>query len=167
MFKNLRIFISLMPIIALLLALAPETAPVLAQETIVFQAQSSQPVLISTDCPEGVEGVCFNFETSGAANIMGPATWTINVVQESFPVPCTEDTAEITLVGATGSIKFLASDTVCAGPSPLGFPFFGSGVWQITGGTGEFEGITGSGTGHVVIQPNGKHTTHLSGTVSH
>jgi hypothetical protein len=57
MFKNLRIFISLMPIIALLLALAPETAPVLAQETIVFQAQSSQPVLISTDCPEGVEGV--------------------------------------------------------------------------------------------------------------
>lgn len=167
MIKNLRIFISLMPIIALLLALAPRTAPVLAQETLVFQAQSNQPILVSTDCPEGVDGVCFNFEASGAANIMGPVTWTIHVVQESFPVPCTDDTAEITLVGATGSIKLLASDTVCAGPSPLGFPFFGSGVWQITGGTGEFEGITGSGTGQVVIQPNGKHTTHLSGTASH
>jgi hypothetical protein len=167
MIKNLRIFIRFMPIIALLMALTTSSTAVLAQETVTFQAQSNQTIFISTECPEGVEGLCFNFEASGAANIMGPVTWIIHVVQESFPEPCADATSEITLVGAKGSITLISSGPVCAGPSPLGFPFFGSGVWQITGGTGAFEGITGSGTGRLEIQPNGKNTVHLNGTVSY
>lgn len=167
MIKKLRIFISLMPIIALLLALAPGTAPVLAQETVVFQAQSNQPIFVSTECPEGVEAVCFNFEASGAANIMGPVSWTINVVQESLPPPCADGTSEITLAGATGTITLSTSEVICPSPTPFGFPFLSSANWEITGGTGEFSGITGSGTGRAVILPNGKNTVHFSGTVSY
>jgi hypothetical protein len=111
--------------------------------------------------------VCFNFEASAAANIMGPVSWTINVVQESLPPPCTKPTSEITLVGATGTITLSTSDVICPSPTPFGFPFLGSGDWVITGGTGEFSGITGSGTGRVVILPNGKSTVHFSGIVSY
>lgn len=165
---KLRNLVILVPIIAFLLVVAPGgTAPVLAQETVVFQAQSNQPIFVSMECPEGVEGVCFNFEASGAANIMGPVSWTINVVQESLPPPCVDETTEITLVGATGTITFFSSGTFCPGPTRFGFPFLGSSDWQITGGTGEFSGITGSGTGRALVLPNGKNTVHFSGTVSY
>lgn len=165
---NLRNLVILVPIVVFLLVVAPGgTAPALAQETVVFQAQSNQPIFVSAECPEGVEGVCFNFEASGAANIMGPVSWTINVVQESLPPPCTNVTSEITLVGATGTITLSTSEVVCPGPTPFGFPFLSSGDWEITGGTGEFSGITGSGTGRAVILPNGKNTVHFSGSVSY
>jgi hypothetical protein len=137
-------------------------APAVAQETTVFQAQLTQASLVSVSCEAGV--CVLVFQGSGAANIMGPITWTAQIVQDFTTSPCSEALAEITLVGATGSITVTDNaGFVCPSPSPSGG--FITSVWEVTGGTGEFSGISGSGTSRGPIGGGGP-VVHLSGTVS-
>ncbi len=168
---NFRILISILAFITvLLLTGASGPGQVLAMEARDLQAASNPTTVVSTECPEGVQGVCFTFVASGAVNIMGPASWTLHVIQDSFPTPssCAETTVEVTLVGSTGSITLFSDDAPgCPSPTPTGFPFHASGDWVITDGTGEFSDITGSGSLRAVILPNGKNVVHISGTVSY
>ena len=141
--------------------------PVLAQQTRELEAQ-----MLHFTPPEGpcVNGVC-NYVTygDGFTNLMGPVTVTVVFTWDFNTTPCsTLDPMEWTLVGATGSITISASGVICAPRGLDAFPQSFSGVGVITGGTGEFTGITGS----VTMQgPVGGHSTgpvlHMSGTVSY
>ena len=105
------------------------------------------------------------FVGSGTANIMGPVTVTITVMQDFSGDPCDPYTAEYTLVGATGSITFSdVAGWVCPSATRSGLPLTIQGVWNVTGGTGEFRGIIGSGNDQGTIAGNGPHV-HLSGIV--
>ncbi len=117
-----------------------------AQNFRAFEATAHQLTLTSP-------GV---FEGSGTVNIMGPVAVTIHVVQDFSGYPCDPYTAETTFVGANGSITI--SDTcgwVCPSATRSGFPFTIQGVWNITGGTGQFSGIIGSGADQGTITGNG------------
>jgi hypothetical protein len=105
------------------------------------------------------------FVGNGTVNIMGPVTVTIVVAQDFSGEPCDPYTAELTFVGATGTIT--TSDVagwVCPSATRSGFPFTIQGVWNVTGGTGEFSGITGNGADEGTIAGNGPHI-HLTGVV--
>ena len=146
-----------------MLALAG-AAPSLADESVSFRAQGNQISLVSQSCEAGVCDLVF--QGAGAANIMGPFTITVHAVQDFTVAPCNPFRAEYTLVGATGSIAIADVGTICPNSaSPTGFPFTISGTWEITGGTGEFSGITGNGTSQGKIGGNGP-VVHLSGALS-
>jgi hypothetical protein len=133
-------------------ALAPITAH--AQSLVALSGIINQSTLVSQTCNGGVCTAVF--EASGSVNIMGRVSWTITVVQDFNITPCNPAVAEATAVGATGSITL--SDTcgiVCPSATHFGFPFTISDVWNVTGGTGQFSGITGSGTGQGTIAGNG------------
>jgi len=106
------------------------------------------------------------FEGSGTVNIMGPITWTVNVTQDFNGYPCNPAVGtQYTLVGATGSITM--ADTcgaVCPSATKSGAPYTIETVWNVTGGTGAFSGIIGSGTNQGTITGNGPNL-HLSGIV--
>jgi hypothetical protein len=86
---------------------------------------------------------------------MGPISWTGTVVQDFNVTPCNTVQAEITVVGATGSITVSdACGIVCPGVG-VGSPNTIQSVWNMTGGTGEFTGITGSGTTQGTIDDQG------------
>ncbi len=133
-----------------------------AQSLVKFEATTHQLTLTSSVCNGDV---CeFVFEGRGTVNIMGPVTVTIDVVQDLSGYPCDPYTSEATFVGASGSITI--SDTagwVCPsahfnGPTTI------QGVWNITGGTGQFSGIIGSGADQGTIAGNGPNV-HWSGIV--
>jgi hypothetical protein len=134
-----------------------------AQSLVKFEATTHQLTLTSSVCNGDV---CeFVFEGRGTVNIMGPVTVTIDVVQDLSGYPCDPYTSEATFVGATGTIT--TSDVagwVCPSATRSGFPFTIQGVWNVTGGTGEFSGITGSGADEGTIAGNGPHA-HLTGVV--
>ena len=105
------------------------------------------------------------FVGNGTVNIMGPVTVTIVVAQDFSGYPCDPYTSEATFVGATGSITI--SDTagwVCPSATRSGFPYTIQGVSTVTGGTGEFSGIIGSGADQGTITGNGPNV-HLTGIV--
>jgi hypothetical protein len=121
-----------------------------AQNLRAFEATSHQNRLVSIVCNGDVCDIVF--EGTGTANIMGPVTVTIHVVEDYSGYPCDPYTAETTLVGATGSITI--SDTagwVCASPGHGTI----QGVWNVTGGTGQFSGIVGSGADQGTFTGNG------------
>jgi len=114
--------------------------------------------LVSISCNGGVcEGV---FEGSGTVNVMGPVTVTTHVVQDFNITPCNPGTADVTFVGATGTITYSYScGSVCqTHPATI------AGVWTVTGGTGEFSGIVGGGSDQGTIAGNGPNV-HSSGVV--
>ena len=142
-------------------ALAPLTAH--AQSLVALEGIIQQTRQVSITCNGGVCTAVF--EASGSVNIMGRVSWTFTVVQDTNITPCNPAVAEATAVGATGSIT--TSDTcgiVCPSATHSGFPFTISDVFNVTGGTGQFSGITGSGTGQGTIAGNGPNV-HLSGIV--
>jgi hypothetical protein len=127
-----------------------------AQSLVAFNATANQLTLT----PEGV------FEGNGTVNIMGQVTVTIHVVQDLSGYPCDPYTAETTFVGASGSITI--SDTagwVCPSATRSGFPATIQGVWNITGGNGQFSGIIGSGADQGTIAGNGPNVHGWSGIV--
>jgi hypothetical protein len=111
-------------------------------------------------------GICtFVFQGTGTSNIMGRISWTATIVQDFNVTPCNTARAEITLVGATGSI--IVSDAcgiVCPGVG-VGSPNTIQSVWNVTGGTGEFTGIAGSGTTQGTIDGPGP-VVRLNGFLS-
>lgn len=139
--------------------------PVLAQQTRDFEAELHHFTAPAGPCENGV---C-NYVTygQGSANLMGSVTVTVVFTWDFNTAPCsTLDPMEWTLVGATGSVTISASGVICAPRGLDNFPQSFSGVGVITGGTGEFSGITGS----VTIQgPLGRRgpVVHMSGTVSY
>jgi len=106
------------------------------------------------------------FVGNGTVNIMGAVTVTIDIVQDFSGYPCNPGTAETTYVGATGSITTsYAAGWVCPSATRSGFPQTIQGVWNVTGGTGQFSGIIGSGADQGTIAGNGRPTVHLTGIV--
>ena len=134
-----------------------------AQRLVAFNATLNQLTQVSIVCNGSVCDIVF--EGNGTVNIMGPVTVTIHVVQDLSGYPCDPYTSEATFVGATGSITI--SDTagwVCPSATGSAFPATIQGVWNITGSTGQFSGIIGSGSDQGTIAGNGPHA-HLSGIV--
>jgi hypothetical protein len=133
-----------------------------AQGLRAFNATLNQARLVSQTCNGSVCDLVF--EGDGSANIMGHVTWTIHVVQDLSVYPCNPGIAEATLVGATGSITYTYTcGTVCA--SPAG-PATIQGIWNVTGGTGQFSGIGGGGSDQGTIAGNGPNV-HSSGVVAY
>ena len=150
-----KIFVGLIAGFGALLA----TTTAHAQNLVAFDATSHQNTLVSIVCNGDVCDIVF--EGTGTVNIMGPVTVTIAVVQDLSGYPCDPYTADATFVGATGSITI--SDTagwVC--PSPGHGTI--QGVWNVTGGTGQFSGIVGSGADQGTFTGNGPNV-NLSGVV--
>jgi len=133
-----------------------------AQSLVAFNAALNQARLVSIVCNGSVCDAVF--EGNGSANIMWHVTATVHVVQDMSVYPCNPATAEATLVGATGSITYTYTcGTVCAsaaGPATI------QGVWNVTGGTGQFSGIVGGGSDQGTIAGNGPNV-HSSGAVSY
>jgi hypothetical protein len=135
-----------------------------AQNLVAFEGNLQQSRLVSQSCNGGV---CdYMFEGSGTVNIMGAITWTNHVIQDFNGYPCFPAViTEAVLVGATGSITLSDScGTVCPSGTHSGAPYTIESVWNVTGGTGAFSGIIGSGTNQGTIGGNGPNV-HLSGTV--
>jgi hypothetical protein len=148
---------------ALIIVILIGTAPAFAQETIALKGKVYQSKLISSSC---TGGVCDElFEGSGAVNIMGSTSWRFHVVQDFNTTPCSEFSGVMTTKGATGTITWSDAGYVCPGSNPRN-PYTISGNWEIIGGTGEFEGITGSGSDQGVIGGSGP-MVHYTGTVSY
>ena len=133
-------------------ALAPITAH--AQSARAIEGHLERSTLVSINC---IGGVCTAvFESSGSVNIMGRVNWTTTVVQDTNITPCNPAVSESTAVGATGSITLTDScGIVCQSATHFGGPATISTVWNVTGGTGEFSGITGSGSSQGTIAGNG------------
>jgi hypothetical protein len=133
-----------------------------AQALRAFNATLNQTRLVSQTCNGSVCDLVF--ESNGSANIMGHVTTTVHVVQDLSGYPCNPATAEATLVGATGSITYTYTcGTVCAsaaGPATI------QGIWNVTGGTGQFSGIVGGGSDEGTIAGNGP-KVHSSGVVAY
>ena len=146
--------------VGLTAVLAP---PTVDGQVVAFNAQLNQTTLVSQSCNGGV---CNSvFEGSGAVNIMGAVTWTANTVQDFNVTPCNTALADITFVGTTGSITVSNScGTVCPSATHNGLPNTIESVWNVTGGTGQFGGITGSGLEQGTITGNGP-VIHLNGVV--
>jgi hypothetical protein len=143
--------------------LAATTAP--AQNLVAFDATSHQATLVSIVCNGSVCDIVF--EGTGTVNIMGPVTVTTHVVQDISGYPCNPGTAEATFVGASGSITTsYAAGWVCPSATRSGFPSTIQGVWSVTGGTGQFSGIIGSGSDQGTIGGNGPNV-HSSGVVAY
>jgi hypothetical protein len=151
-----------------LLSLGASLAAVLAPPTVdgqvvAFTGQLNRTTLVSQSCNGGVCN--FVFQGSGAVNIMGAVTWTANIVQDFNITPCNTAVGDITFVGTPGSITVSAScGTVCPSATHNGFPNTIEAVWNATGGTGQFSGITGSGIEQGTITGNGP-IIHLNGVV--
>ena len=114
--------------------------------------------LVSQVC---IGGVCDTvFEGSGTVNIMGPVTVTSHVVEDFNITPCNTALADVTWVGATGTVTYsYTCGSVC-----LTHPATIAGVWTVTGGTGQFSGIVGGGSDQGTIAGNGPNV-HSSGVV--
>src|SRR5262245_39193323 len=129
-----------------------------AQGLRAFNATLNQARLVSIVCNGSVCDLVF--ESNATVNIMGHATVSTHVVQDMSVYPCNPATAESTFVGSTGSITYTYTcGTVCA--SPAG-PATIQGVWNVTGGTGQFSGIIGGGSDQGTIAGNGPNV-HSSG----
>jgi hypothetical protein len=151
---------------AALLALSGAT-PSLAAENVAFQAELHHFTAPAGPCENGV---CkYLSHGYGFSNLMGPLVRvTVYFVWDFNTTPCsTLDPLVFRLVGETGSITISGSGSICPGANPeLSFPQFFSGAGEITGGTGEFSGITGSVTSQGTLGPNGP-IVHLTGDVSY
>jgi hypothetical protein len=128
---------------------------------VALQADLNRSSVVSVSCDQGVCDI--DFEGSGAANLMGPITYTAHVVQDFTTAPCNDTLTELTLYGATGSITLADVGRVCPSPTPSGAPNFISGVWGVAGGTEAFVGISGSGLSRGKVGAG----VHLSGTVTY
>ena len=164
--KLIRLQTRLIAIAAAAVLMAFGTAtPVLAQQTRDFEAELHHFSAPAGPCENGV---C-NFVTYGYGftNLMGSVTVTVVLTWDFNTTPCfTLDPMVWTLVGATGSVTISASGVFCEPRGLDTFPQYVSAVGVVTGGTGEFSGITGS----VTIQgPAGGQgpIVHMSGTVSY
>lgn len=139
--------------------------PVLAHQTRDFEAELHHFSSPAGTCEAGVcDFVTYGY---GFTNLMGPVTVSVEFTWDFTTTPCsTLDPIDFTLVGATGSITTSGSGVICPAVSPSGFPQFFSAVGEITGGTGEFSGISGSPASQGTVGPNGP-VVHMSGTVSY
>jgi len=133
-----------------------------AQALRAFNATLNQSRLVSEVCNGSVCDIMF--EGNGTVNIMGHVTVSTHVVQDFSGYPCNTGTAEATFVGATGSITYTYTcGTDCAsaaGPATI------QGIWNVTGGTGQFSGIVGGGSDQGTIAGNGPNV-HSSGVVAY
>jgi hypothetical protein len=134
-----------------------------AQNLVALQGDLHQTTLVSQTCNGGVCDLVF--KGSGTVNIMGPMTWTVHARQDFNGYPCNTAVTESTFVGATGSITIADTcGTVCPSATHSGAPNTIESVWNVTGGTGAFSGIIGSGTYQGTISPKGPNV-RLSGIV--
>src|SRR4029077_19707685 len=133
-----------------------------AQNVVPFNATTNQFTLVSEVCNGSVCDLVF--EGNGTVNIMGPVAVTVHVAQDFSGYPCFPAPNETTFVGATGSIT--VSDTCGTVCPSTGRLYTIQGAWNVTGGTGQFSRIDGSGRGQGTINPQGHGPhVHLTGVV--
>jgi hypothetical protein len=146
---------------AVMIAMGAAT-PALARQTRDFEAELHHFSAPAGSCEAGVcDYVTYGY---GFTNLMGPVTVTIVFTWDFTTAPCsTLDPLVFTLVGATGSMTISGSGVVCTG---RGLPQFFTGAGQVTGGTGEFRGISGSVTTWGTLTNDGP-VVHMSGTASY
>lgn len=131
----------------------------------IFNAQLARSGLPSVSCHLGVCEI--ESVGSGAANIMGPITFSAHVVQDFTALPCPTVIATLDLVGRTGSISLAdVAGTACPLPGPETVPAWIFSEWEVIGGTGEFAGIEGSGTSSGPIVSQGPRV-HVRGSVAY
>jgi hypothetical protein len=150
-------------VVAVLFTLGWAT-PALAQ-TRNFEAEMQQFSAPAGPC---VDLVCdFESHGFGFTNLMGPVTIGAEFMWDFTTTPCsTLDPLVFTVVGATGSVTISGSGVICDGLGPSGFPQFFSGTGQVSGGTGDFTGISGAVSWRGVLAQRGP-VVHVSGTVSY
>ena len=140
---------------ALIAALAL-VAPAAASTTVPFRA-----IFVESGC--GPLTVC------GAGNVagLGHVERTVLVFNGCGP-GCTlrtitfEDGSTLVVNGATTGTEFPGNSA--EGQSTAN-PVWIRGAWRIVGGTGDFAGATGSGTGDIHVAA-GQSTTRLTGTIT-
>jgi hypothetical protein len=76
-------------------------------------------------------------EGSGHSMLLGPITTSTSAVQTLVP-GCQPASVEFTVFAEGGTIEIHNDSIVCQDRI--------EGVWEVVSGTGEFEGVTGSGT---------------------
>jgi hypothetical protein len=148
---------------SLLLVIASVTTAT-AAESVTFQGELHHFTPPAGTCDGGV---CeYESHGYGFTNLMGSITVDVEFTWDFTTSPCsTLDPLVFSLVGATGSVAIEGSGVVCDAPEPSGFLQFFSGTGEVTGGTGEFAGISGSVTFQGVLAKRGP-VVHMSGPVS-
>ena len=147
-------------------ALAAPSEEKTVNNTVPFQGTFHHFTPPEEPCEAGGCTVSYGY---GTVNIMGSpfVSITAYAVWDLTTSPCpTLELLEFILVGETGTITISGSGSNCPGNSPQLFPVFFTGVGEITGGTGEFSGITGTINSQGLIGPIGP-IIHMSGDVSY
>jgi hypothetical protein len=89
---------------------------------------------------------------------------TNHIVEDLTAAPCIASPVVTTLTGATGSITIADIDGVVSPiPGDHGFGFVSSN-WEVTGGSGELSGISGTGSSYGPIADGGP-MVHMEGFV--
>lgn len=132
-----------------LLAFMAATVAAVAIGTVSAAASSSVPFKVSiAGSAAFTSATTVEFDGSGTARLMGAVTneGTIQITGQDSNCPggVANVNTEV-LTAANGDTLTLTSQDVSCPTGPGTFQ--GSGSWHVSGGTGRFQGATGSGTG--------------------
>jgi len=102
-------------------------------------------------------------EGAGVSRLLGPILATGTVVQTLVPDACDPAIGQFTFYVEGGTIEIWSEELVCPPPAKI------TGMWFVTGGTGAFAGVTGSGTSSGVGSRSGHDpvTIHYKGLLSY
>ena len=102
-------------------------------------------------------------EGAGVSRLLGPVIVTGTVVQTRVPGDCDPTVGQFTFYVEGGTIEIRSEGFVCPPPTKI------SDMWFAEGGTGEFAGVTGSGTSSGVASRTGRDPVivHYEGMLSY
>lgn len=149
---------------ALLVSLALSAAPALGTEA--FRATfklNAQSVVVELPA-DGPPILHITFVGHGHASGLGRVD-VVTQVAELAVDGCRPSTVVHTLTGATGSLEITSEDEVCPHPSGKlpGSKIVGN--WTISGGSGDFAGMTGTGHSDGVLGGGGNAVARLVGQI--
>jgi hypothetical protein len=100
---------------------------------------------------------------TGHSNVLGPVTVDTHVTQH-VREGCDPATAQHVFSTASGSLSLQGDDRVCPGDGRQDRYVFG--VWDITGGTGDYHGAAGSGSLNAKIHDDGRVFAEFTGILT-
>ncbi len=148
---------------ALIVALSSSAAPALASEN--FRATLKLNFSdVNVEFPEGQPPILhITFEGEGHASGLGRVS-VVTEVAEVAVDGCRPSVVVHTLTAAAGTVEITSNDEVCPHPSGMLAGSKISGAWTVTGGTGAFAGMTGSGTSGGVLAGEGNVVAMIVGS---